>query len=380
MQSKDKLSQLAARELDAVINKVDQNISRFTNATPHLSDSLLFSDQLSQDGSWTAGFWFGMVCLAAIAQKNVGRYADYLNAFKPFFTRRIRTGHKDHDLGFLYQLYAVDAYRLTNDLDYLELADTAARCLFARFNPRGGYIRAWGALAMEERDGTLIADCMMNLPLLFSVSNAGGDPRFHEAAERHAEATLHAIRADGSIYHTFTFDPVTGAPIGGGNEGGYADESCWSRGIAWVIYGYYMAWAHTGRSDFLEACLKTSAYFMQNTDPEQLPLWDFRCDDAADNIIDTSAAAIVCCAFYRMTESLHNPRYGEFADRMLYALIQKHSHAADPNAEALLDSGLCRRYVHEKRISVHCATIWGDYFFMEALMLRSGHKVRMWEM
>lgn len=61
MQSKDKLSQLAVRELDAVINKVDQNISRFTNATPHLSDSLLFSDQLSQDGSWTAGFWFGMV-------------------------------------------------------------------------------------------------------------------------------------------------------------------------------------------------------------------------------------------------------------------------------------------------------------------------------
>lgn len=72
--------------------------------------------------------------------------------------------------------------------------------------------------------------------------------------------------------------------------------------------------------------------------------------------------------------------YKDFADRMLCTLIQEHSHAADPNAEALLDSGLCRRNVNGERVSVHCATIWGDYFFMEALMLRSGHKVRMWEM
>ena len=380
MQLKDKTGQLANQELAAAIAKVDQNIKRFTDATPHLTDSLLFSDQLSGDGSWPGACSFGMVCLAAIAQRNPAKYADYLNAFKPFFTRRIRTGHKDHDLGFLYQLYAVDAYRLTNDLDYLELAEQAARCLFARFNPRGGYIRAWGALAMEERDGTLIADCMMNLPLLFCVSNAGGDPRFREAAERHADATLHNIRADGSTYHTFTFDPVTGTPLGGGNEGGYADESCWSRGLAWVIYGYYIAWVHTGRSDFLNACLKTAEYFMHNTDPEQLPLWDFKCDDPENNIIDTSAAAIVCCALYRMADSLHHPRYAEFADRMLCTLIKAHSHAADPEAEALLDSGLCRRSVNGERISVHCATIWGDYFFMEALMLRSGHKVRMWEM
>ena len=178
MQLKDKVGQMANQELEAAIAKVDQNMKRFNHATPILSDSLLFSDQLSSDGSWTAGFWFGMVCLAAIAQRNPEKYADYLHSFKPFFTRRIRTGYKDHDLGFLYQLYAVNAYRLTNDLDYLELAETAARCLFARFNPRGGYIRAWGPLAMEERDGTLIADCMMNLPLLFirvtcRVTNTG---------------------------------------------------------------------------------------------------------------------------------------------------------------------------------------------------------------
>ncbi|MDY3278967.1 MAG: hypothetical protein SOX25_02510 [Eubacteriales bacterium] len=36
MQSKDKLSQLAVRELDAVINKVDQNISCIIPVTANL--------------------------------------------------------------------------------------------------------------------------------------------------------------------------------------------------------------------------------------------------------------------------------------------------------------------------------------------------------
>lgn len=374
-----KVKELAARELEAAVQKVDQNIPRFVNNTPHVTNSLRFSDNPAADGSWTGGFWFGMVVLAAIAQRDPGKYTPYLESFKPFFTRRVRTGYKDHDMGFLFQQYAVNAYRVTNDMDYMELALQAARCLFTRFNPRGGYIRAWGLPAFPERDGTIIADCMMNLPLLFNASRMGGDPRFAQAAEKHAEATLHNLRPDGSAYHTYTFDPVTGAPLFGGNEGGHDDESCWSRGLAWIIYGYFIAWAHTGRADFLNACLKTAAYFMSQVDADRLPLFDFKCDDEKNNIIDTSAAAIACCAFYRMSDALRDLRYAEFADRMLLALMQRHSHTADSESEVLLDCGLCREWRDNERVSVHRATIWGDYFYMEALALRSGLKVRMWE-
>ena len=40
-------------------------------------------------------------------------------------------------------------------------------------------------------------------------------------------------RPDGSTYHTFFMDPVTGGPVRGATCQGYKDDSCWARGQAW---------------------------------------------------------------------------------------------------------------------------------------------------
>lgn len=368
------------KELDGIIRKIDKNMPLYYNMTPHLAKKLKYSDELSVCGSWTGSFWFGMVILAAVITKDVYKYAPYLEYFKDFYRRKVKNGYKDHDLGFLYQLYAVDAYRLTNDTEYLEIADDAARCLYARYNPRGGYIRAWNYQIFPELDGKTIIDCLMNLPFLFSVAKSGGDARYYDAAVKHAEAALNNIRPDGTVYHTYNFDPVSGKPLFGENEGGYADESCWSRGLSWAVYGFYLAWLHTGKGEFLEASIKTADCFMANVKKREMPLWDFRLDDENDKNIDTSAAAIAACGMYQLAEAVNEEKYRDFADDMLNTLMDKHSHVFDDESEILLDSACCRNVVDGIRQTMQWGAIWGDYFYMEALTLRRGIKVRMWDM
>lgn len=372
--------ELIKKELDGILAKIDKNMLLYKNKTPHINGNLKYSENLTEDGNWTGSFWFGMVVLAVIITQNEHKYKPYLDSFKEFYFKRVRNGYKDHDLGFLYQLYAVDAYRVTCDMDYLDMADMAARCLYSRYNPNGGFIRAWSMLGFPEREGKTIIDCMMNLPLLFSVAKSGGDARYYEAAKNHAFAALNNIREDGTVYHTFDFDVLTGKPIKGENEGGYADESCWSRGLAWAVYGFYLAWMHTKEQAFLDASIKTADCFMANVKKGEMPLWDFRLDDENDKNIDTSAAAIAACGMYQLAEVANDNKYREFADDMLYTLITKESHVFDDDSEALLGNGMCGSWIDGKRRTNQWATIWGDYFYMEALTLRSGLKVRMWDM
>lgn len=367
-------------ELNGAVKKVNCNMTLYTDGIPHVAPKLKYSTGLTADGNWTGGFWFGMIILSAIVSGDFEKYIPYLNSFKGTFRKRVRSGYKDHDLGFLYQLYAIDGYRLTNDIEYLELADLAARCLYARFNTRGGFIRAWNLPVLPWRQGKTIIDCMMNLPLLFCDAKAGGDSRYYNAAYRHAKAALHNIRPDGTVYHTYDFDPVTGKPLKGENEGGYADESCWSRGLAWAIYGFYLAWVHTGEKEFLEVSQKTADCFMENVKPGEMPLWDFRLEDRNDRRIDTSAAAIAVCAMYQLSEAVGDGKYYDFADLMLGELMTKHSHASDMESECLLDDCMCAQMVDGERKICQWGTIWGDYFYMEALTMRSGLKVRMWDM
>src|SRR6187549_690649 len=87
--------------------------------------------------------------------------------------------------------------------------------------------------------GLAIIDCMMNLSLLYWASEETGDPRFKEIAIRHSDTTLeNFIRGDDSVYHSYRFDPLTGAPACGDNYCGRSIESHWARGTTWAMYGF----------------------------------------------------------------------------------------------------------------------------------------------
>ena len=57
-----------------------------------------------------------------------------------------------HDVGFLYSPYAVMLYNITGDEKYKEIGVKAADVLAMRYDPKGGYIRAWGRMDYKTPD------------------------------------------------------------------------------------------------------------------------------------------------------------------------------------------------------------------------------------
>ena len=357
----------------------------FKNETPKISSSLKYTDNMSKDGDWTGSFWLGMVIMASAYQgwDNYMEYVNYLDSYYDFYNERLERGYKDHDLGFLYQLYAVDAFRLTNNNKYREMAIKAAQLLMCRYNDKGGFIRAWNRLIMPDEGGRIIMDCMMNLPLLFCASAMSGMEYMKKGAIAHAEATLNCIREDGSIYHTYHFDTISGKPLYGSNEGGYSDESCWSRGLAWAMYGFYIAWQNINDERFLEASVKTSEYFITHLNDDYMPMWDFAVTEGMTGYgcIDTSAAAIASAVLYRLYDILKDETHKTYADKMLDTLMTKYSHVHDDDSQALLEKCYCGGFNEDgTRIVNQWSAIFGDYFYMEALLKRSDFDIDMWRL
>lgn len=83
-----------------------------------------------------------------------------------------------------------------------------------------------------------------------------GDEKYAKIANRQAEKSMEThVRPNGTTYHVVNMDQKTGKPLElmthqGKSvlpalclvkilmSAGYSDESCWSRGQAWGIYGY----------------------------------------------------------------------------------------------------------------------------------------------
>lgn len=369
-------------EIKLVIEKVDRNMIIYGNKFPNVSFSGLYSEQLNEDGSWTGSFWTGMVYLA---YKYTGdeKYIEYLRRYLPIYQKRIKEGYKDHDLGFLYQLYSVIMYRKTGEQDFKDLTVDAADELMKRYNPKGKFIRAWGSLDDDYRAGKMIVDCMMNLPLLYSASTLTGDLKYIEAADGHADSTArYNIREDYSVYHTYDFNPETGEPIGGFNEGGYADESCWSRGQAWTIYGFALAYRHTGKKKYIELTQHLIEYFVNNLSEDYIPYWDFKLPDFTDCLRDASAAAIAAAGMFELAEIYQEKNeekftsYKKYAMKMLESLKENYSDADDVEKEGILKKCFGRINGSNR----HIYSIWGDYYYFECLMRAEGYKTDMWSL
>src|SRR5262249_38946488 len=132
-----------------------------------------------------------------------------------------------------------------------------------------------GDLEDPRQRGRTIIDSLMNTPLLFWASQATGDPRYAAAARRHTvQLHDHMLRPDGTTFHTFYWDPGTGAPARGETEQGNADDSCWARGQAWGIYGFTLNYRATGDPSLLTAATRCADYFLAHLPADHIPYWD----------------------------------------------------------------------------------------------------------
>ena len=360
---------LLTRATAQVLLSIDRNLRHFGDDYPAPSTVGQVYPAIGNI-EWTNGFWTGMLWLAyeltgaahyrAAAERQV-------RSFHARQARRENTNH--HDLGFLYSLSCVAAHRLTGDPLAAEAAMGAARLLLQRYLPKAGIIQAWGELSDPAQQGRMIIDCNLNLPLLYWASDYSGEPAFRAAADSHiAQAARHIVRADGSTFHTFFFDPASGAPLQGKTHQGFADDSCWARGQAWGMAGFPLVYRHNGDARLLELAQVLSNYFLNRLPRDGVCYWDLVFTSGSEER-DSSAAAIASCGLLelapRMAPGPLRSAYEAAAAGMVQELAAHYLNRADAPGSGLLLHGV---YHKPQGIGVDECCIWGDYFFLEALV------------
>lgn len=360
------LSRAIGRALDAV----DRNLTWFGDAFP-MPSSQGGVYKAMDNTEWTNGFWTGMLWLA-YELSGAARYRDaalaHVRSFHARQAERINVNH--HDLGFLYSLSCVAGHRLTGEPLAAEAALGAARLLLQRYLPGAGIIQAWGELSDPAQRGRMIIDCNLNLPLLYWASDYTGDPAFRAAADRHIEAAArHIVRADGSTFHTFFFDPASGAPLHGKTHQGHADDSCWARGQAWGISGFPLVYRHNGDARLIDLAKVLSNYYLNRLPADGICHWDLVFTSGPEPR-DSSAAAIAACGLLELARQLPladplRATYQRAAAGMVRTLAADYADTSGTPGAGLLKHAV---YHKPNGVGVDEACIWGDYFYLEALV------------
>lgn len=319
---------------------------------------------------WTQGFWTGMLWIA-YEYSGDEKYKIAAERQLPSYIERIEKelGVEHHDMGFLYSLSCVAAYKLTGNEQAKRAALQAADKLLTRYQKKGGFIQAWGSLE-DANAYRLIIDCLLNIPLLYWASEETGEKKYAEIAYQHYQTTEKCIvREDGTTYHTFYFDKNTGEPLYGVTAQGYSDDSCWARGQAWGIYGSVLTYQYMPEPTAIAFFKKVSNCFLNRLPKDFVPYWDMIFTEGEEER-DSSAAAIAVCGLWKGAEILSEddfdkPRYQNMAMKILYSLIEHYSASECADSDGMLLHGV---YSKKDGFGVDECMIWGDYFYMEALM------------
>jgi unsaturated chondroitin disaccharide hydrolase len=164
-------------------------------------------------------------------------------------------------------------------------------------------------------------------------------------------------------------DPDNGAPLRGSTHQGYSDDSCWARGQAWGIYGFPLVYRYNGDASLIPLSARLADYFLARLPADRVCCWDLIfTSDTIER--DTSAAAIAVCGLLEMARHLPitEPGRAQFensAECILLSLIDNYALAEHDAGDGLLREAV---YHMPNKVGVRERVIWGDYFYLEALM------------
>jgi unsaturated chondroitin disaccharide hydrolase len=379
--------------LRSALSKIDKNMKFFTYKFPgSTTQNNVYDFRTTQNENptkepvqegdnfdWTTSFWTGMLWLAYEVTGDP-KYRAAAEIHVDSFAERIdnKIDVDTHDLGFLYTLSCVSAYRLTGNEKAKNSALKAADHLMTRYYEKAGIIQAHGDLNDPKLRGRIIIDCLMNLPLLYWATEMTGDESYKSAAYNQLINTIkYIVREDASTYHTYYFNTETGAPKNGDTLQGATDDSCWSRGQAWGIYGCMLSYVYLKEQSFLEISQSLANYFLNRCPEDFVVYWDLVFTDGSGEVKDSSASTIALCGLMELTKWLPEGEikhyYSNAASSILLSLIDNYSTIHNEHSNALV---LHATYFKKRNWGVDEASLFGDYFYLEALV----RKTRDWKM
>ncbi|MES2774084.1 MAG: glucuronyl hydrolase [Bacteroidota bacterium] len=324
--------------------------------------------RLAPLSDWTTGFFPGNLWYGYEITKDQ-KLAGWAEKFT-LALDSIRYLKNTHDLGFMLYCSYGNAYRITNNKQYLPALTDGAKNLVSRFSPITGVIRSWD---FGDWKYPVIIDNMMNLEYLYWATGTSHNPMYANAANTHALTTMkNHFRKDYSSYHVVDYDPATGKVLQKQTHQGLTNESSWARGQGWGLYGYTMCYRNSGDARFLEQAQKIAGFIMKHPSmpKDKIPAWDLDVHNALDKEFpaarDASAAAVIASALLDLSTQVKNGQpYFDYAQDILKSLSSEAYLAKPGENQYFLLKHSVGAFLYNSEIDTPIN--YADYYYLEAL-------------
>lgn len=317
---------------------------------------------------WCSGFYPGTLWYIYEQTNDAAIKKEAERSLELIEPNQTYTGN--HDLGFMMYCSFGNAYRITKEDKYKPIINNSAEALSTRFRPSIKAIQSWNKNAYFN--SPVIIDNMMNLELLYWVSDNTGNPKYKDIAVTHANTSLRDhFRKDYSSYHVIDYDTLTGQPSRKATWQGAADCSAWSRGQGWGLYGYTMMYRFSKDKRYLKHAQNIAKYILThpNLPEDKIPYWDFDAPQIPKAKRDVSAASLIASALLELAQFTKNDdlkkSYIETA-RTILTNLSKPEYLAAPgtNGGFLLKHSTGALPLNSE---IDVPLIYADYYFLEAL-------------
>ena len=373
-----KFAELQLKNMLADAAKESQSFPRTTDKNGKLLGTSMYD--------WTPGFFPGSLWMTAEFNKDQSMQESAVEWTEKLEPLQFYTGN--HDLGFMMYCSYGNAYRLTHKKAYKDILIQSAKSLCSRYNPAVGCIKSWNSFRSWHGNATygfpVIIDNMMNLELLFFASKETGDTLYKHIAISHALHTMkNQIRDDHSSFHVVCYDTLTGKVLARETAQGYADNSTWSRGQSWGIYGFTMCYRETKDKRFLQTARGMADWYVhhKNLPADKVPYWDFNVGEQGYTPgvnskalkvqtvpRDAAAGAVTASALLELSRYVDAKRADQYRSVALQIIhsLSGPAYKAEPgtNGGFLLEH--CVGSIpHGSEIDV--PLVYADYYYLEAL-------------
>ncbi len=332
---------------------------------------------LSDNTNWVCGMFTGCYNLAYELTKDevfLCMLKTHMASYQNRAENRIEL--EDHDVGFVFSPSCVAFYKMTGSEEAKEAALKAAEILYeVSYSEKGGFVLRWGPAgkSMEERYAAFcrtMMDTMFNIPLFFWAAEMTGEEKYLKAALSQCDITnKYLVRADGSTNHHYQFEQGTYKPLYGVTLQGNSNDSTWSRGHSWGVYGYPIAYSYIKEAYMLPLQRDLTYYFLNHLPEDYIPYWDFDFI-SGDEPRDTSAAAVAACGMleavkYMEEVDINKEIYVNAAHLIINSIIDRYTKNPEDYDGLITGVTVMRR---SKNYEDEGCTPYGDYFYLEALM------------
>lgn len=284
-------------------------------------------------------------------------------------TRTIESAEGAHTrIGFRHQYSWIPAYEATGKSKFkrraLKAAERLSRCYYPDLSLLGNPVVNDGTVQVNIRS-------IMNVPLLFwAMNHSPNGDQYRNYLEGYLKRiTQLFVKSNGSVRNRITYNlesrEIDRVSSPRGIPGG-----CWTRGLAWTVYGLTLGGIYLNNEEFLDTAKTAMDYHVENT-YDLIPAFDYSVSALKKpNLTDTSTAAILASAMLLLGRLRENSRAETLGRRITNRLFD--NYLREPDQAGLID-GACFHYPENR--GVNEATIWGDFYALEAFYLKENNEL-----